>query len=197
MVTMDHIRRCDEIFRRLPQLLEYPERVYLLQNFLARANGLVLSVGCEEYNQFDYMALPPGAQLTTIDSNPEKQVFGSPNAHIVADFLSDHAFDDGMRFSFISLFGVLGEDDLDAFYTLGDRSTEALDRAIALLKPGGRLLVAPNCSSRRWPFENRVRFWWWRLRLRRWRLDMPQVALRDIEFFTRNPIFIFELAAQS
>lgn len=180
-----------QIINAFPQLETYADRMFVLSEFFPRVTGEVLSVGCEDYNRLDYLALAPGSHLTTVDSNPANAAFGSPHRHYVTDFLDLRDTLPHLKFKGIVLFGVLGEGSLDQFYNLDKRVSETLKEAFCLLDRGGELLVAPNCSTRRIPLGNRARFLFWWVRLRISAFREPKIEYKGSKFYPRNPVFLF------
>lgn len=126
---------------------QYDDRRYLILEHLPSCKGDTLSVGCHEFNSFDFMAAGNPTRFVTTELDPGYKKFGSPFGHIIGDFLD---LDSSTRFDDIILFGVLGIPSDPSVtsdqYTLYDRFDDVVNKVDDLLKPGGRVLFGPDIS---------------------------------------------------
>lgn len=181
-----------EVIAEIPALSQYAERMFLLKEFLPSRKGVVLSVGCESYNRLDFRLIGSEAVLLTVDSNPHNEKFGSPSGHFVSDFLNLNSLMDISSVDTLILFGVLGVKIDDPHYNLDEDLEEMFRTSSRLLKPGGELLIAPDCRARRMGLcESYIRFQLWHFRLSR-QSHAFGLKLKARRFFRLNPVFIFE-----
>ena len=122
---------------------EYPERRYLITEFLPRCYGRTLNVGVHKFNTHDEWCTPLNSTYETIDLEPQHAMYGSKYSHHCEDFLK---FSPSLKYNAIVLFGVLGirSGTGGDIYTLYDNDSKALLKSHEILLPGGRLLLAPD-----------------------------------------------------
>jgi SAM-dependent methyltransferase len=114
------------------------EEIIFREVYVGARYSRILFVGCSEFTSW-YPVLFENTAIVfeTVDVDPDRERFGAPNHHFVADFesLANRAALRG-EYDLIFLNGVLGY-GIDS----PPQKTAALRTAHALLKPGGRLLV--------------------------------------------------------
>ncbi len=125
----------------------HTDRLYMILKYLPECSGRTLSVGCHEFNKFDFLAVPDPVLYETIDLEERYASYGSPFTHHVGDFLS---FKPVNLYDDVILFGVLGiphdgSGTLDN-YTMFGKEDEVISKANDILKKGGRLLLGPDIN---------------------------------------------------
>lgn len=139
----------------------YPDRKYIVTEFLPRCVGKTLSVGCHSFNSDECFCLPNPPDFETIELDERYSDFGSPFKHTTGDFLD---YSPPYCFKNIVLFGVMGinpesekTSDSYSLYGLTERVTEHVDQ---LLEFGGRVLFGPDLTDDVWPNTSQAfRYW--------------------------------------
>ena len=143
-------KNAEAVYEHNPFLYErYPDRKYMVTEFLPQCQGKTLAVGCHPFNQFDCYCLPDPRQFETIDINRERESYGSPFGHTTVDFLE---FSPEYRFDHVLLFGVLGIEETGEagdLYTLFDGEEATIQKVDALLNRNGRVLFGPDIKKGR------------------------------------------------
>lgn len=138
---------------------KYPDRKYMITEFLPACTGKTLSVGCHAFNRYDCHCLPNPNDYETIDIDEKWRKYGSPYKHTNVDFLD---YSPEYRFSHIVLFGVMGISPTDGggdAYSLYNRDEETVKKADALLCIGGRVLFGPDLRTAKTKLKIRKRLW--------------------------------------
>jgi hypothetical protein len=144
-----------EIFDR------YPDRKYLITEYLPTCVGKTLGVGCHVFNKNDAFCLPTPSDYETIDISDKWKMYGSSFKHTTVDFL---AYLPSYKFNHIVLFGVMGipyqsEGDDDT-YSLYRRDEETIKHVDELLNVNGTVLLGPDFSiDQSKSMKDKINYW--------------------------------------
>jgi len=147
-LSPEHAERLQQLMEFKSQLLaQYPERRYLIADYLPASTGAVLDVGVSWPNERDCEALPDPSLHSTIDTDPTVAQFGSPHGHSTMDFF---ALSGPPKFAHLILFGMIGtpnnrtEQDAHITPTHNDAMIDHVDE---LLLPGGQVVLGPELNG--------------------------------------------------
>lgn len=138
---------------------KYLDRKFIITDFLPKAIGKTLSVGCHYINQFDCYCVPNPQEYKTLDLHKGNEVFGSPYGHETIDFLD---YQPNYLFSNIILFGVLGIKtiDIENKYTLFKNEKATIDHIDNLLTIKGKVLLGPDIFiDKKNKREEKIEYW--------------------------------------
>ena len=143
----DHQQRLAELLAEKQGLIdEYIERKFLLKHYYPQAHGRLLDVGVNKPNLNDSLALPDPDLHWTIDIDPLVAQYGSAR-HQTIDFFDYTAAE---PFEHVIMFGLVGTPNnrtaTDAHITF-DLNDALIERAIALVAFGGKLVIGPELSG--------------------------------------------------
>jgi len=124
---------------------KYPDRRYLVTEFLPTCDGQTLSVGCHAFNKNDCYCLKNPSNYETIDIYKKYEKYGSPYKHETIDFLN---YNPPYKFTNIILYGVLGipsnlYDGADN-YTLYGNEDKTIQHIDQLLEVNGHAVLGPD-----------------------------------------------------
>ena len=142
------VKNANDVYEKYKELLEeYPDRKFIICDYLPSCEGKTLSVGCHWFNKDDAFCLSNPKDFETIEIEPAYGLYGSPFKHYTGDFLK---LKPDYKYNHILLFGVLGipnlaQDDSDN-YSMYGLENDAITHADHLLSVGGTILLGPDIS---------------------------------------------------
>ena len=139
----------------------YPDRKYMITEYLPTCVGKTLGVGCHVHNKDDALCLPTPSDYETIDISEKCEMYGSPFKHTTVDFI---AYLPGYKFNHITLFGVMGipfkSDGDDDTYSLYGGDEKVVSHVDELLNVNGTVLFSPNFSiDKSKSTKDKIKYW--------------------------------------